>query len=456
MGGVRLCQCWHFNGLEGYCRPVLRCISLLMSKDEPPSDHRDKASDVSPSKAGDGMSVSVHKSDIDGLLTSRADVGLDGEFLWPIEPRNLAMLYRASAEHSRAVHVKAESAFGGGLLGEAAKIEALCDTGATELFVQLGLDLETYGNAFLQLIRSDDGTRIIGLRRLPAITMSCFREGYLQRIGRPNGDTRKVTFTAREIVHLKEPCPLGRRYALPTWIGCEGMLELAYAATRYNASFFKNNAIPEYAITFKGVTPSADQKRSIQSFFRNEHQGMDNAHRTLIMTSGEDGSVDIKRLTADVKDGDFLKLIDAARDRIPVAHGAPPRILGIVTAGQLGGGGEVAGQLFIFENLTLKPKRRRMLDQLRPILRELDLTPGNPEAALEKGEVAFRPLDLTPPKDDAEDMPALVNAGIITPAEARALMPMLAHLAADGGGTAIARSAPTSSMDELVTLLARS
>lgn len=417
---------------------------------------KDKPTAATAEDAAESCTIMVQKSDIDGILSARAEVGLDGEFLWPIEPRNLAVLYRASAEHGRAVHVKAESAFGGGLIGEAKKIEDLCDTGATELFVLLGLDLETYGNAFLQVIRSSDGERIIGLRRLPAITMSRYREGYLQRVGKPNGDTRKVTFTAREIVHLREPCPLGRRYALPTWIGAEGMLELAYAATRYNASFFKNNAIPEYAITFKGVTPSAEQKRAIQTFFRNEHQGMDNAHRTLIMTSGEEGEIEIKRLTADVKDGDFLKLIDAARDRLPVAHGVPPRMLGIMTAGQLGGGGEVSGQLFTFEHLTLKPKRRRMLDQLRPTLKEIGLVPGNTEDSLQDGQVAFRPLDLTPPKDDAEDLPALVNAQIITAEEARALMPMLANLATAGDGTPIERSAPANSMDALVALLARS
>lgn len=425
-----------------------------MSKDEA----HQATPDVATDSAADGVTISVHKSDFDGLLSSRAEVGLDGEFLWPIEPRNLCTLYRASAEHGRAIHVKAESAFGGGLIGDAdgiARLEALCETGLAELFVLLGLDQETYGNAFMQVIWSKDDERIIGLRRLPAITMSRFRNGYLQRVSTADGNTRRVTFTAREIVHLRGPCPEGRRYSLPAWIGAEGMLELAHAATRYNASFFKNNAMPEYAIIFKGVTPSKDQKRAIQEFFRNEHQGMDNAHRTLVMTAGDEGTVEIERLTAEVKDGDFLKLIDATRDRIPVAHGTPPRILGIMSAGQLGGGGEVSGQLFMFEHLTLKPKRRRMLDQLRLILKELGLKPGNSEEALGDNEVAFRALDLTPPKDDAENLPELVNAQIITAEEARTLMPSLANLGVDSSGAPIERSAP-SSMDELVALLARS
>jgi HK97 family phage portal protein len=371
-------------------------------------------------------SSAVLKSGIDALLTSRQEVGLDGEYLWPIPPRNLALLYRSSAEHNRAIHVKAESAFGGGLQGGgAARIEALCDTGAAELFTSLDLDLETYGNAFLQVIRSRDGERILGLRRLPAITMCRYRNGFLQRVPKLNGETKKITFTAQEIVQLKELCPEGRRYALPTWIGAEGMLELAYAATRYNASFFKNNAIPEYAITFKGTTPSAQMKRDIQNFFRNEFQGLDNAHRTLILHHPEEGEIKIDKLTADMKDGDFLKLIDAARDRIPVAHGVPPRMLGIMTAGQLGGGGEVSGQLFTFEHLTLKPKRRRMLDQLRPLLTEIGVEPGIAEEGLGDNQVAFRPLDLTPPKDDAENLPELVQAGIISGPEARALLPFL-------------------------------
>ncbi len=420
-----------------------------------PQDNTETAA----SSSQDAVTISVEKSIIDGLLSSGSQVGLDGEYLWPIPVQSLANLYRASAEHSRAIHVKAEGAFGGGLLGEADRIEELCDTGATDLFVLLDLDLGTYGNAFLQIIRSRDGERIIGLRRLPAITMSRYRDGFLQRITKPNGERKKETFSAREIVHLRDGCPHGKYYSLPSWIGVEGMLELALAATRYNASFFKNNAIPEYAITFKGITPSADQKKAIQEFFRNEHQGLDNAHRTLVMSTGDEGEIDIKRLTSDVKDGDFLKLIDASRDRVPVAHGTPPRVLGIMSAGQLGGGGEATGQLFIFEHLTLKPKRRRMLDQLRPLLRELGLKPSNDEKAIGEGEIAFRPIDLTPPKEEPKDLPSLVGTGILSIDEARALLPEIAKLSQSGSqgtGVPIERSATGTSMDALVALLARS
>lgn len=399
-------------------------------------------------------SVEVLKFDLPQMLAAQPREGVDGEFLWPIAPAILAMLYRSSAEHSRAIHLKAEGAFGGGLIGDnVAHVEALCDTGTADLFVALGVDLETFGNAFLQVIRTDK--RVVGLRRLPAITMSRFRDGFLQRVPLPNGDTRKFTFTPNEILHLRENCPAGGRYAQPTWIGAQGMLELAAAATAYNAKFFANNAIPEHAVIFKGPAPSKEQKDQIRDFFRNEYQGLDRSHRTLVIHVAEEGEVRFEKLTADVKDGDFLKLLDAARDRIPIAHGVPPRMLGIVSAGQLGGGGEVAGQMFTFDLLTLRPKRRRMLDQLRPLLTELGLRPGNPDTGLADDQVAFQPLDMTPPGDDAQSLPQLVSAGILTVEEARLFLPGFEADAASAGAP-ITRSADPDPIAALAALLARS
>lgn len=396
----------------------------------------------------------VVKSVIDGLLSGGSEVGLNGEFIWPISQHSLALLYRAMPEHQRAVHIKAEGAFGNGIEGGGAdQLDSLADTGFTELAVSLGMDLEACGNAFLQKIRNSAGA-LVGLRRLPWITMHRYRAGFLQRVPLANGTTRKITFTADEIIHLREPCPMGRRYAFPSWIGGEGMMELAHAATRYNASFFKNSAIPEYAVIFEGGTPSEAHKKAIQSFFRRELMGVDNAHRTLVLNVPEGGSVKFEKLTADIKDADFLKLLDAARDRMPIAHGVPPRMLGIMSAGQLGGGGEVAGQLFTFEKLTLQPKRRRMLDQLRPLLGELGLKPVKPGETPGDGEVGFAGIDMTPPKDDAENVPALVQAGIISPEEARAIL-SLTDTAADGQGTPVARAAPRDPIDALAALLAK-
>lgn len=403
-----------------------------------------------PSDDPGAVTVTVAKSAVAQMFLMPDGVGMDGEYPWPIHPLALLRLYRGSSEHARAIQVKAEGAFGGGLLGDTEAIEKLCPTGAADLFTQLDIDLGTYGNAFIQVIATASGVPV-ELRRLPAVTMARTASGFVQRVFGEDGQIKKIAFNATEIIHLRDLCPMGGRYALPAWIGGQGMLELAEAAIAYNAAFFKNSAIPEYAVIFEKVTPSEAQKAAIKEFFKTEFQGVDNAHRTLILTTGEEGSVKFEKLTADIKDADFLKLIDAARDRIPVAHGTPPRVLGIVSAGQLGGGGEATGQMFIFEHLTLKPRRRRTLDQLRPFLKRLGLKPGSAEDGLGKGEIAFRPLDLTSPTDDAQNLPALVSAGIISGEEARQLLPdVITQI-----GTPVARSAPADPIAALAAILAK-
>lgn len=357
----------------------------------------------------------VLRFDLGAIMDMREATGIDGEFVWPHPPLHLAALFRASAEHSRAITLKAEGAFGRGIIGTGAdQLNRVCDGGAAELFTGLGVDQECYGNAFLQTITGAGG-RIAQLRRLPAITMSRYRGGFLQRIPLPNGDRKIVTFSPDEITHLKDHSITGRQYGEPSWIGAEGMLDLTRAAVGFNAAFFKNNGMPEYAVIFEGGNPTDAQKAAVRDFFRRDFQGVGNAHRTMVLHHGEGQKVRFEKLTADMKDGDFLKLLDAARDRIVTAHGVPPRMLGIMAAGQLGGGGEITGQMFMFEHLTLAPRRDRMMGRLQPILEKLGLTATTAdEAGAAPGRVAFRPLDLTPPDQDIPPLAELVNAGTVT------------------------------------------
>ena len=365
-----------------------------------------------------------------------AALDFNGCYAHPIAPSSLLLLYGACSEHARAIQIKAECTCGNGLSGEGAdKLEKLCSTGAADLFTSLLLDQETYGNAYLQLVRSND-KRLVELRRLPAITMARTPTGYQQRYYGENNKQRQVTFKREEIVHLRPACPAGGYYALPTWIAASGMLELVHAATKFNASYFANSAIPEYIITTTGTSRPPDAMiADLKDFFERNYQGPLNSHRVMHMHLQDPNSdIRFEKIT-DNKDGEFLKLLDAARERVVTAHGVPPRMLGIVSAGQLGGGGEVAQQLFVFEHLTLRPKRRRLLDQLRPLLQELGIS-----------ELKFTPLDLTPPSVEANQISAWVQAGILSSSEARELL---------GYGTDNGEPTQKSAADGLAALLAR-
>lgn len=344
-----------------------------------------------------------------------ANFGINNAINWPISQNVLLTLYCLSVEHSRCIQLKAEAGFGGGVTGDGAQtIEDLCETGSAHVFTNLVVDLECYGNGFLELIRDGSGN-IIRLSNLPALTMFRHKdlESFIQVTFDSNGNQIITQFNKNQVIHIKSLCPMGGYYSLPMWISSEPLIELMDAAVRFNQKFFVNSAIPEHAIISKGTPLTDAQKSVVKDFFDREFRGLDNARKTLYLHIGDtDSTIEFKQLTT-AKDADFLQLLDAVRDRIPIAHGVPPRMLGIVVAGQLGGGGELTGQLFSFEKLTLEPLRRRVFDQLRGLWKELNIP-------IEI--INFKGIDMTPPDTDNMNITQWAQMGIISPDEARTLL----------------------------------
>ena len=337
---------------------------------------------------------------------------LDGEAIaWPIDANGLFQLYQKSGYHSRCCQIKSETAFGIGIDENSENLlKPLMPkgTGVSGFFVELGLDLEAYGNAFVEKIYA--GSTLVGLKRIPARTVFIREQGGLvQWDYKVDGTIEFIRFPEENFLQLSQPCPAGFHYSLPQWIGAENMLELAIAATIYNAAFFQNHAMPSYAIKVTGGKISDKVKSAIKSFFQNDIKGIDNAHKTIFIPLTGKTEINFEKLSENIKDMDFEKMLNISRDNIVSAHGVPPRMLGIMAAGQLGGGGEVSAQLHVFEAVTLQPRRRRMAEQFSEILVEL----GSSEP------MTFSPMDITPPGEDSSNIPSLVSSGIITPEEGR-------------------------------------
>lgn len=399
---------------------------------------------MTDSSGNHGEVIAIAKAMVPFALDPLASVtssDADGGMAWPIPPTSLLLLYLSSPEHNRCIHLIAEGAFGGGLVDmDGAVIPALEDLfeqGSAACLVDLGLDQGVYGNAYLQKVFNRATGRLVMLRRLPAIGMKKRPDGYVQVVRDGFGNERRTLFTADEIIHFRPPCPMGGFYSLPDWIAAAGMIQLAQAATEWNSKFFENGAMPEYAIIIKGGQLSEPQKVAARQFFRREFRGLDNSHKTLLLEfDGDDVEIEFQRITAELKDGDFLKMLDAARDRIHMSHGVPPRLLGIVAAGQLGGGNEITGQLKMFEDMRLAAVRRRWLGQFAGTLAGLGLDPR---------KIRCRPLDLTPVDTDRAQVKDWLETGIIDRDEAR-------RMAGIGDETALSKSATTTPSGRLAAL----
>ena len=113
-------------------------------------------------------------------------------------------------------------------------------------------------------------------------------------------------------------------------------------------------------IIFENSEPDEMQLNAFKEFFGSNFKGTGNAHKTLVLTAnGENAKVRIEDLSK-VSDISFEKLKNLNRDEIIAAHGVPPRMVGVMTAGQLGGSGEVTGQLHSFNELTIIPKQEQI------------------------------------------------------------------------------------------------
>jgi len=107
-----------------------------------------------------------------------------------------------------------------------------------------------------------------------------------------------------------------------------------------------------------------------------------------------------------VEDMSFEKLKNVNRNDIIASHGVPPRLVGVMSAGQLGGGTELIDQLHAFNELVIKPKAKTIEDFFENI----------------GIKHKIKLLDVTNFKDDSSLISNLVDKQIISALEAKELL----------------------------------
>lgn len=300
------------------------------------------------------------------------------------------------------------------------RLECVNDYGESfeEVINKVALDFETNGNGYLEGVRGRGGN-VEELYFCPSV--ETYRRPrsedtpFLYR-SPDGGDVEFPRFVENEkverfLVHFAQSTQQNRHYGLPSWKGAVPDLELDYYATLYNQKFFINSGIPDLAIIVEGGQFDEETEKQVVAFVQDNLKGVDNSQRTLYLPiSDGDIKVRFEKLGMEKdKDGSFGKLRESCRDRVLSAHGVPPRLAGVVTAGQLGGGGEVEGQLAIFQEVTISPRQRYFAGKINPVLRAMGLD----------ATIAFQGLNTSAHEKDSERAERLYTAGIITLDEAR-------------------------------------
>lgn len=217
-----------------------------------------------------------------------------------------------------------------------------------------------------------------------------------------------------QLLHYYTYDPTSDYYGMPVWVPALADMLLDRSAVEFNINLFRNQLVAKFAVIVEGGKLSPAAKQSLRQFLSSQATGAKNAGRTLIFdTDDPNVKVKIEKLEMDFgdKNGFMGKTRETARDMTISAHGVPPRIVGVVTAGQLGAGGEADSQLRIWEETDRAPERERIND-----FYNRTIIAGFGE---HKWRLEFNGIDTTDRKMDAEIEQILKQAGIKLPEESR-------------------------------------
>lgn len=332
-----------------------------------------------------------------------------------------------NAFHSRCLGAKVACTVGLGLSIKKGKakddkeaLSSVNDFGQsfTEVICRVGLDFEACGSGYLEVVRNLKG-EVSELYHMPATDIVCRKLKADSAFYYINSAGAKVPYPRfasdqrdeRSLVQFTQYTNRNRYYGLPDWTGCIPDIELDYFAARYNQNFFINSGIPNLAIVIQGGQFDEETEQEVQKFFQANFKGLENAHRTLYLPiRDKDVEVKFEKLAVDTKnqDASFQALRNQCRDNIVSAHGVPPRLVGVLAGGQLGGGGEVGGQLKLFKEIVIDPKQALFEAKLRPVLKDFGVE-----------DFQFVDMDVNIQEQNSTYYPAMTSAGIISVDEAR-------------------------------------
>lgn len=161
-------------------------------------------------------------------------------------------------------------------------------------------------------------------------------------------------------------------------------------ATKHKEKFFQNAATPNMAVSLdKAVTK--EQFTDFVKVMREQHEGADNAYKTLYLAGGADVTV----VGADMKQLDFKATQGAGETRICAAGGVPPVIVGLSEGLASATYSNYGMARRLFGDHWARPQWRQAAAALQSILRP----PAGARLWYDDSDVAFLQEDRA---DDAE------------------------------------------------------
>lgn len=312
-----------------------------------------------------------------------------------------------------------------------------------ELAKQITIDFETFGFIALEMTRRRNGDPA-RFYHLPSETCRIARNLNLPTLGDTDQKYMVQVVNAHERIfkifdgerpnvlepHTKNPMTevliirnyhvMGGKYGIPDWVPALKAMIGNDKVAEYNINFFNNEAVPRFAVVVQGGKLDDETKKDIKSYFKKDLKGVQNAHKTLVLTTPKGTEVKLIPLAVEMKDGGFRFYRKDNRDEIISGHGVPPHRIQVFDSGN--SGSLSPGMLFdldkAYKYSVIQPLQYKVAGIFNRVIR---LAWG-----IKDKKVVFTPLDIGEEKMRAEILKTIAtahekyyNIGSMTPDEIR-------------------------------------
>jgi hypothetical protein len=249
-----------------------------------------------------------------------------------------------------------------------------------QLLRQTVTDLELFGDAYLEVVRI--AGEPVALYTLDATTMTVVTDahgevtGYVQQID----GVRKVVFDPDDVIHIAADAPRGGMYGV-SWVQKALLPVTAWLFTAATLKEIYRRGDPPRVHVDLGAASDTDVQRWREQYTVN-NLGPKSVGTPIVTTrKGEVNDLGQRKVA------DALETSKQLRDEIVSCSGVSPSKVGIIEAGNLGGGtGESQDKTFRVDKIT--PIKALVLEKLNYYILQLGF--GITDWNLEFGEIDYR------------------------------------------------------------------
>ena len=287
-----------------------------------------------------------------------------------------------------------------------------------ELLKETVMHLGISGDAYWYKLKTDTSNRAFdelwGLHPALIHILATVHGEVLGYVMRAMSYAEPVIFTPDEIIHFRLPNPTHDLYGLPPLQPALEEVRADFHMLQENMAYFVNGMTPQSLVLLNDTTAPEDAKK-LMSQLKQEHQGSTKSHKLAAIL----GAKDIKVLSGNLKDAEFIEGRQLQTAKIAAAFEVPEVLLGYHNRGDYATS-DVLERLF-YQN-KIVPLQKLIAEGITDGIVGLE----NPDL-----QFAFDAIDFTDQDSKRADYLTAQAQGILTADEVRAeifdLAPLEAH-----------------------------